>query len=111
MTIKPTFDEEAQRDLLAGAARLYDAEMHDQCMVVLSILMGVGNRESYVLAGHCVSEYNFPHATTVANGYYEAACELGSAVGCFNLYLNHEKSNAVLADLYLQKARDLGWNE
>ncbi|WP_156402366.1 hypothetical protein [Caulobacter sp. Root1472] len=103
------FDEEAQKDLMSAAVRLYEADMYDHCMIILNLLIKSGLKEAYVLAGHCVSAGQPEVSGGISNAYYEAACELGSAVGCYNLHLNYQQSDESRSKVYLERARALGW--
>lgn len=103
--------QEQQADLLSAAVRLYEAEMYELCMILLQVLMQLGNKESYVLAGHCISSQNYSDGETISNMYYKISCDLGSGVGCYNLYLNHKKTNIDEAAKYLKRAKKLGWIE
>lgn len=103
------FDSAAQSDLLAAAVRFYEAEMYDHCMLILSSLMALSNKEAYILAGHCIAEQNNDNGDTISTVYYDIACELGSAVGCYNSYLVRKKTGEPSADDYMKRAVDLGW--
>lgn len=109
MTNNDQFDNDGQADLLAAAVRLYEAEMYGLCLAILHVLMKCGNKEAFVLAGHCISGDNYLVDLKLANRYYEIACDLGSAVGCYNLFLNYSKDNNSTAEAYLSRAKKLGW--
>lgn len=111
MSIEVQFDEEAQKDLLAAAARLYEANMLDVCMSILAILIKCDNASAHVLYGHCISNEEYKYAQQIANDHYKIACEMGSAVGCYNLYMSYAKKDNAIAENYLEKAKNLGWKD
>lgn len=108
---KYKFDSEEQADLLSAAVRLYESEMYELCMNILHILMSCNNKEAYVLAGHCISCFNYSNKLELSNKFYEISCELGSSVGCYNLFLNYKKIDNAIADEYLKRAKELGWED
>jgi TPR repeat protein len=109
MSDNTKFSEEAQSYLLSAAVILYEAEMYDVSILILHVLMSCQNREAFVLAGHCISESKYSNHIEISNKYYEVACDLGSAVGCYNLYENYKENNSEAAKKYLKKAKKLGW--
>ena len=111
MTNSFKFDDDAQTDLMRAAARLYEAEMYEVCVELLNILIACDYVEAHILLGHCISELKPELGMDVPNRHYEIACEMGSAVGCYNLYLNLAEANDDKAAVYLAEAIKLGWEE
>ena len=109
MNTRIEFEEDAQADLLSAAVRFYEVEEYQLCMNLLHVLMVCGNKESYVLAGHCISESGYMGDMELSNQYYKVSCEMGSAVGCYNLYLNNLETDREMASKFLKRAKDLGW--
>lgn len=105
------FDDKAQAHLLSAAVQFYEADMYDLSMSILHVLIRCENREAHVLMGHCIAASEYKGSMDLANKHYELACEMGSSVGCYNLYLNNVELDAHLANQHLEKAKALGWNE
>ncbi|WKL55757.1 hypothetical protein Q1W73_08545 [Asticcacaulis sp. ZE23SCel15] len=105
------FDKAAQRDLMGAAARLYEANMIDVCMSILSILIKHDNDDAHILYGHCISYEEYKYSDDIANKHYEIACEMGNATGCYNLHLNYLKHNDARAGELLNRAVELGWED
>lgn len=103
------FDENSQDDLMSAAVRFYEAGMLEHCMMILQVLMNEGHREAFLLAGHCIPEESSAPLDELQNKYYEIACEMGSNVGCYNIYLKYKEIDEAKAQIYLQKAKNLGW--
>lgn len=78
--------------------------------MILNILMKNDNKESFVLAGHCLSSSGGKYLNDAAAKYYSISCELGSAVGCYNAYLSYKDLDEECSEVYLKKAIDLGWD-
>ena len=111
MTTKVNFDESEQRDLLSAAVRLYESGLYGLCMSILDLLMSCKNKEAYVLAGHCIADSEYQSSKPLSRQYYEVACDLGSAVGCYNLHLSYTNDDQIMADSYLERAKLLGWTD
>ncbi len=111
MASNPKFNYESQVDLMRAAARLYEAEMYEVCVGLLNILIACDYVDAHVLIGHCISELKPELGRDVPNSHYKIACEMGSAVGCYNLYLNLSEAHDDQAAAYLAKATELGWEE
>lgn len=111
MTSTIKFSAEEQKDLLSAAVRLYEARMYDLCLNILHILISCDNEEAYILAGHCIAYSGGSNSKELSNKYYEISCNLGSAVGCYNLYESYRDDNNPIAEAYLQRAKEFGWED
>lgn len=111
MTSTLSLDESFQADLMSAAVRLYEIGKYDSCLGLLYILMKKNCKESFVLAGHCFNNDSISGSKSISNSFYTSACELGSAVGCYNVYLNETGIRDDVASQFLVRARELGWEE